>query len=209
MGVFRVVFLCLCLGLGVLFAIGPSGVRAEAEDGDSFSFTGVVVAAPMANGDGVGLLVRRDGSAEGSRLAEWVGLRATTIVWHMDTTRQLPSWFLQPWTRVHVHGCNSSSVADLVIVLDLGRDYALKVAVEEWVCAKCGYDPTQVLTVGQCATIAALGSASWLVRDAVTEALRDRGVVEWRLLIWARHSPDPEIRARAELLLGRLGWTAD
>jgi hypothetical protein len=93
-----------------------------------------------------------------------------------------------------------------VEVLSLGP-HALAAAVEDWVVEASGNRPDKALTPGELAIVAALGSASALVREATTEALRDRGIRALRPLIWARHSPDREVRTRAGLLLHRLGWS--
>ena len=182
--------------LVVLVALAPAGARAE-----YYTFRGVVVAAPPASsGERPGVMVRRD--RDGLWVNDWVGLRETAITWHLDPNLRLPPSALRPGTRVGVFG--SYWVADRVVVFSLGP-HAFTAAVEEWVASGAS-GPWQGLSRGECLTIEAMGSPSHFVREAVSDALGRRGMGALKVLIWARHAPDQEIRTRAELLLTRLGW---
>lgn len=183
------------------FMLGwPCGVRA-----DPSPYFGVVIVPPARGDVPLGMTVDRDydGPDDRRRVHQWVELHGAAITWHFD-----PKWVLKPsdlrWgTRVHVFG-NSWDV-ERVEVMSLGP-YELAASVEEFVVEASANRPDKALSRGQLATIAALGSESWFVRDAMSDAMGRAGIKMLRLLIWARHAPDPEIRKRAELLLARLGW---
>lgn len=156
-----------------------------------------------------------------------VSLRGRTrVCWRFDDKVDLPPEALRVGTRVHISGPQH---APLIEVLSLGP-CEMAAAVEQWVVAATVDRPDarasfgQVLSgerqpivnaapgtdlclsAAQIATIEALGSRSWLVREAVTKELRSRNVSVFRLLIWASYAPDPEIRRRAIMLLNELGW---
>jgi hypothetical protein len=124
------------------------------------------------------------------------------IVWHLDERVTLPASELRPGVRIRYVG--QTSIAERITVVTLGP-LAMEAAVEEWVADVSG--GWRGLSEGEVATIAALGSPSILVREAVTAALRERGARALRVLIHAqRLSGDAEVRLRAEGLLGALGW---
>lgn len=126
------------------------------------------------------------------------------VVWHLDERVALDRAELRPGACVRITG-PSYSVASRVAVMCLGP-LALAAAVEEFVAESCGDRPWTGLTAGEIATIDALGSPSWLVRESVTRSLRERGPAAMGLLFRARRSRDPEVRARAEAVLVRLGF---
>lgn len=128
------------------------------------------------------------------------------VVWHGDGKSPLPLTDLRPGVRVRLTGPSaSSSVATRVEVVCLGP-LAMAAAVEEFVAESCGDRPWLGLTAGEVATIEALGSPSWLVRDAVSRSLLEKRGASLGLLMRARRHRDPEVRARAEAVLVRLGW---
>lgn len=128
------------------------------------------------------------------------------VVWHLDGATPLSLTTLQPGTRLRCTG-PSSSRADRVEVVCLGP-LAFGLAVEEFVAEASGRRLSAGLTATEVATVEAMGSASFLVREAVSRELRDQGLRVLRLAVWgARCSPDAEVRARARGLLERLGWS--
>lgn len=177
----------------LLIAASPTHTLA-----DPTTYIATVTDAPVS-GDWPGFYIDSDDDC-GPRRVSLVDAR---IVWHLDKTTPLPLSSLQPGTRVRVAGTYYN--ADRVEIVSLGP-WALQAAVEEWVVQASGNMPERALTPGQLATMEALGSTSHLVRESVTRALRERGFRDLRFLCWARHARDAEVRARAELLLGQLGW---
>lgn len=128
----------------------------------------------------------------------YYSLMGAKIFWHLEPSVPLPKEALTVGTRIRVSG-------ERIEILGLGR-YAMTVAQEEFVVEFTGNRPDKVLTSGQCKVLEAMGSDSYFVRDAVAKSLREAGVREIRLLVWAKASLDREIRYRGEMLLSRLGW---
>lgn len=129
--------------------------------------------------------------------------RSAEVVWHLDPRFGLPTTELRPGTRIRYAG-PSATLARRIEVVVLGP-LAMDAAVEDWVAESCGERPWTGLSAPEVATLEALGSPSWLVRDAVSRSLRERGPAALRLLVRARRARDAEVRTRAEVLLGRLG----
>jgi hypothetical protein len=124
----------------------------------------------------------------------------TVIRWHLDPAVSLPPTDLHPGTRVRL--TVRDSIATRVVVVTLGPR-AMEAAVEEFVAAngrRCG------LSASELAAVDALAAPCWTVRRDATRALAERGVEALRPLIFARRHRDAEVRARAGVLLERLGW---
>jgi hypothetical protein len=189
----------------LLLAVLLAGVSAGAwaETPMELESICVVVKAPLPTGEFV-IAAGPFNTWDWEPMLRVITLTATTqIVAQLDPDLVLPAWELRPGTRVRIAA--RYWTAERIEVYGLSP-YAFTMAVEDWIVEASGNRPDKALSPGQCTTIAALGSPSWLVRDAVSRALCDRGLCELRLLIWARHAADPEVRARAESLLSRLGW---
>lgn len=179
------------LALAALLA----ALSAHAHADDTFYAT--VLAAPNPGDDRPGIRI------DDGEYPRWIGLKEAKISWHFDPAVKIPPCELRPGTRVRIVG--GYWAAERVEIVSLGA-FAMTFVLEEWVIESSGNRPELAMTPGEIATMEALGSRSFLVRDSVTKALRDRGVIVLRQLAWMRHHRDPEVRARAEGLLARLGW---
>lgn len=180
------------LALAALLAALSSHVHADTD-----TFWGVVATAPKPGDDRPGMQV------DDGECVRYVGLTGTAISWHLDAKVKIPLCDLRPGTRVRVTG--SYWTASSVEVSSLGP-YAMQFSVEDWIAEVSGDRAWLVLSDGEILTMEALASRSWFVRSAVTKALQDRGTGVLKLLAWSRRSTDREVRARAEMLLTRLGW---
>jgi len=150
---------------------------------------------------------------DGDRVVSYLCLgeygRPARIAWHLDPRVELPASDLYPGVRVRLTraGATSSTVTR-VEVASLGP-LSLAAAVEEFVAESCGARWWLGLTPGEVATIDAMGSRSWLVRDSVSRSLFERRGRSLGVLMRARRHPDREVRARAEGVLRDLGWDRD
>jgi hypothetical protein len=162
-------------------------------------------------------------------------LSQVPLRWHLDPRVTLPPWWLRVGARLRVErkvtrrGGSIAQINHVPLLVCLGP-YQRRAEDEERYIRAIQARPDAMPTEDQIrrgerlrldkapkgcdlalgpedvAVIEALGSVSCMLRNATERAIRERGISQLRLLIWARHAKDEEIRTRAEMLLHELGW---
>ena len=134
------------------------------------------------------------------------------IGWHLDPSVTIPPWRLRVGMRMKVLRQVTRKDGEVAqvnfrpLLVCLGPLEKHAEDVERAIRDVGGRLDPELVGRENLATIEALGSASFLVRAATTDALRRQGIGALDVLLWAKASRDREVRTRAEMLLRPLGW---